>query len=302
MLKNSAFSMVELAIVIVVIGLLMSGTFEASKYFLLQNQIKSTNIKLNAIQNALEIYAMENGKLPCPAGLKKDDGKSASSCTTNNTANGIYVNNSVATGAVPYIDLNLTKDIANDAWNGKILYSVNTTTTTTSTSTNSTSGITKLIPTQVRIKVYDNANATDNLISDTVVYTLVSNGKNKFGAFDSKRNSQLSSSGAKTAESTNLATYSAQNVKIFISDDSYGDDIVRYKTRMQLLHDAKIENIFCYITTTIVNQLKTDNNISATFSLPSTYIPYNHEIEDSSNEYKIKCFKYGRLGIFKYDD
>ena len=67
-MKNGrGFSLVELAIVVVVIALLLVTTFEGGEYFLLQNQIKSTNVKLNAIQKAMEIYVRRTGHLPCPS-------------------------------------------------------------------------------------------------------------------------------------------------------------------------------------------------------------------------------------------
>ena len=77
---SKGFTMIELSIVIIIMGLLFVGSFEANKHFMIQHNIKATIIKLNAIQNALDIYVIENGKLPCPAGLKSSSGESVSTC------------------------------------------------------------------------------------------------------------------------------------------------------------------------------------------------------------------------------
>ncbi len=295
--KNfKGFTMVELSIVIIIIGLLFIGSFEAGKHFMLQNNIKATIIKLNAIQNALDIYVIENGKLPCPAGLKVSSGESASSCSATNATTGIYVTSGsgIVRGGVPYKELNLTPDISHDSWNGKIIYSV---------SIDATNNIRKMNNSSYSgIKIYDNG--TTKLITDRALYSLVSNGKNKFGAFDFKSNSKLSTTGIGTYESRNLGD-SYTNENVYFSDYKTNDDILKYKTRMQIINDTKLEDISCRIDNTIISNLLNSNSISdsPSFSIPAgNYLGYNEEIESTSKKYKVKCFKYGRLGIFKYAD
>lgn len=295
MKKNfKGFTMIELSIVIIIIGLLFVGSFEAGKHFMIQNNIKATIIKLNTIQNALDIYVIENGKLPCPAGLKLNNGDSVSSCSATNTTTGIYVTSGsgVVSGAVPYEELNLTSDVSHDSWNGKIIYSVSIEATNNIRRMNNLS--------YSGIRIYDNG--TTKLITDRALYSLVSNGKNKFGAFDFKSNSKLSTNGISTYESRNVGdTYTNENV--YFSDYKTNDDILKYKTRMQIVNDTNLEDINCMVDSTIISKLLTSNGISDSpvFSIPSgNYLEHNEEIESTSKKYKVKCFKFGRLGIFKY--
>ena len=294
--NSKGFTMIELSIVIIIMGLLFVGSFEANKHFMIQHNIKATIIKLNAIQNALDIYVIENGKLPCPAGLKSSNGESVSTCSATNSTSGIYVSSGsgIVSGAVPYEELNLTPDISHDSWNGKIIYSV---------SIAATSNIRKMNNSAYSgIKIY--YDSTSNLITDRALYSLASNGKNKFGAFDFKKNSKLSTTGIGTYEAKNVGD-SYTNENVYFSDYKTNDDIVRYKTRMQIINDTKLEDVNCLVNSTVISKLLTSNNISdsPSFSIPSgNYLGYNEEIESTSKKYKVKCFKYGRLGIFKYAD
>ena len=280
MFKKNAFSMIELAIVIAVLSILMSGSFEASKYLLQQNKIKSTNLKLNAIQNAIDIFVIENGRLPCPASYTTTTGKEAASCSSAST--GIYYNNTTASGAVPYATLGLTSDMMYDAWKNKIIYSVNSTTATINTSTSSVSGVVRLVPKTARIKIYNNSNTSANLITSEAAYTLLSPGKDRVPKAENKVDS------------------SALNLKVYIADKSNGDDLLRYKTRMQILFDTKMEDVYCYVNSDAITRLKSLNG-NATMSFSTGYLAYNSELTDTTNKYKLKCFKYGRLGVYKYE-
>ena len=299
--KNlKAFTLLELSIVIVVISLIFIGGFETSKYFMNQNNINATIVKLNTIQNALDIYVIENGKLPCPAGLKKNNGVSVLSCNSTNTTDGIYITSEsgVVSGAVPYEDLNLTPDVSHDSWNGKIVYSV---------SVDATKDIKKMNNASYKgIKIYDNL--ISRMITDRAIYSLVSNGKNKFGAFDYKTNSKLPITGIGGYESKNVAD-SNTNENVYFSnhkiDDKTNDDLLKYKTRMQIINETNLEDISCFIDSGVISKLVDSSSIpeesTPVFVVPTeNYLGYNDEIESTDNKYKIKCFKYGRLGIFKY--
>ncbi len=290
--------MIELAIVIIIMGLLMAGSFEASKYFLLQNRIKATNLKLNTIQNALDIYLIEHGKLPCPAGLKTNNGESTScsSISSTNTTTGLYYYDGIISGGVPYVDLGLTPDLGHDAWNAKIIYRV---------SHEATDSKIKYLTSYEAVDVYNNSVSANNLITDEAIYSLISNGANKAGAINADTNNQISSKGLISNNENYNQSSTNTRTTIYFSDKSYGDDIIRYKTRMQLLYDTKIEDIRCEINNSILSDLLSDITTNVpSFPLPTDeYMDYNEEIESSnSNSYKLKCFKYGRIGVFKYED
>ena len=294
-IKNKGFTLLELSIVLVIGSLILVASFESGKYFMIQNHIKSTNIKLNTIQNALDIYVIEHGKLPCPAGFKNNTGKSLLSCEISDDLNGLYVHNGVARGSIPYADLGLTRDNSFDAWRSEITYSVNI---------NSTKNIKQMSSNYSGITIYDNYQT--NKITDRAVYTLVSHGKNKLGAFDVETHSQVDIVGISNDEKLNIAgVLINSNEVLYFSDAKIGDDVVRYKTWLQLIGDTYIEDVECNVTNSIVTDLVSVNSItdSISFSIPTNnYIKYNQELKSSDPyKYKIKCFKYGRLGVFSYD-
>ena len=307
MKKDSGFSLIELSVVILIIGLLLVTSFEGSKYFLIQNHIKATNVKLNAIQRAIEIYVRRTGHLPCPVPLAKTSGSSnVENCNTlsNNDTDGIYKKDQILVGGVPYRDLDLTADLSHDAWGGKFFYSI-------------------YVPAGKNIRelqdddegyleiyenAFDNNNKNKNLITTNGVYSLVSMGRNKYGAFDV--NTDLSEpvlwGKANNAEKMNGPNNNKKRI-VYFSDQTKGDDIVRYKTKTQLIVDTELEDLNCCISDTIITNLKESLGITETITFTGSGISgttkcdmlYNEEIESDGKEYKLKCFKYGRLGILK---
>ena len=126
MKNNKGFSLVELSIVIVVIALMLVTAFAGGQYFLTQNQIKATNVKLNAIQKAMEMYVRRTGHLPCPSYLTENTGVEVVNCQSaaNNSLKGFYKVGNFISGGIPYRDLNLAADMSYDAWGGKFTYKV----------------------------------------------------------------------------------------------------------------------------------------------------------------------------------
>ncbi|MDD2839561.1 MAG: prepilin-type N-terminal cleavage/methylation domain-containing protein [Rickettsiales bacterium] len=289
--KYTGFTLLELSIVLIISSMLLTITFNSGKYFLEQNHIRATHVKLDTIQNALDIYLIQNRKLPCPAGLTIASGEELSSCITSSSSNGLFVNNGVARGWVPYEELNLTSDVAYDSWGDKITYSV---------SIDAVGNFTEMEDGFQGITIYDNT--TSKLITNKAVYSLNSHGKNKLGAYN-KDGSAITTTGISSAENVNVPSLStSSNLFVYFSDYKTYDDIGKYKTRMQIIIDGNIEDISCYITSTIVSDLITNAGItdSPTFTVPTdNFLKYGNNIVSIDSEYKIKCFKYGRLGISK---
>lgn len=303
MKKDSGFSLIELSVVLLIIGLLLVTSFEGSKYFLIQNHIKATNVKLNAIQRAIEIYVRRTGHLPCPAPLAKTSGSSnVDDCNTlsHNPEDGIYKLDQILVGGVPYRDLDLTADLSHDSWGGKFVYSIYVP---------AGKNIRELQDNNDYLEVYENAIDNNNLITKNAVYSLVSMGRNKYGAFDFNTNKQLDW-GSSNVEKNNGPNNNKKKI-IYFSDQKNGDDIVRYKTKTQLIVDTELEDLNCCISNDIINNLKTSLGITdeihfeneSSFNSVKCNMIYNAEIEsignDISKKYKLKCFKYGRLGILK---
>lgn len=290
MYRKNGFSLLELSIVLIIMSMLLTLGIESSKYILKQSYIKSTISKLQSIQNAIDIYLIQNGKLPCPAPLKNNSGEAVNTCNYNNEIDGIFYNNGIATGMVPFKDLNLTPDIVRDAWNNKITYNV---------LVDATNNIKNMNNDFDGIIIY-NDNTTQTEITDKAIYTIISHGENQLGAYHFYNNTQNSKDNITEEENYNTPNNNS-NIKIYFNNSKTKDDLLKYKTKMQIIYDNNIEDINCYIDNIVISNLIVDNNISSSpsFSLPSNnYLNFNEKIESNDNKFIIKCFKYGRLGIY----
>lgn len=105
MLKNDGFTLIELAIVLLIIGLLMSVLMLP---FLKRHNFQEIklNKQLDLIREALYGYALENNRLPCPA-TNPDSG--VESCTGSNQ------------GFIPYLELGVDQF---DVYGNPFLYKV----------------------------------------------------------------------------------------------------------------------------------------------------------------------------------
>ena len=61
------FTLIEMAIVMVVIGLLLSGGILALAPVVQNSKTTDTNSRLDRVEQALLVYVIQNGCLPCPA-------------------------------------------------------------------------------------------------------------------------------------------------------------------------------------------------------------------------------------------
>ncbi len=302
-MKNSGFTLLELSIVLLIASMLATFSVGIGKFFLEQNKIRATQIKLRTIANALDIYLIQHDKLPCPAGLKKSTGTALTSCSSSNVTEGVYVNNSVARGWVPYEELDLTNDVVYDEWNSKIVYSVPIA---------MLSNFSKLNDNFDGISVYNDSKS--ELITNEAIYTLVSHGKNGLGAFDKKGN-QKSDTGISSLEKTNVAASSLSNSDEFIyftkktcddDDTKKCDDLGRYATKMQVVVDNDIKEISCYIGGGVLGDLATKYGCDFSAGTYGNYLPYGASInsagsDNCDNKYKLICLKYGQLEVMQND-
>ncbi|MBS4096333.1 MAG: prepilin-type N-terminal cleavage/methylation domain-containing protein [Sulfuricella sp.] len=65
--KKSGFTLVEIAIVLVIVGLLLGGLLMPLSTQMDQRRVSDTQQTLNQIQEALLGFSIANGRLPCPA-------------------------------------------------------------------------------------------------------------------------------------------------------------------------------------------------------------------------------------------
>ena len=114
--KSAGFTLLEIAIVLFIVGLLIAGLLGPLETQLEARDRRQTLDTLNLISDALLGYAVTNGRLPCPA--INGNGLSDPVFVPANPAT---ANCSITDGFVPSVELGVP---AVDAWGNRIRYVV----------------------------------------------------------------------------------------------------------------------------------------------------------------------------------
>jgi len=115
---RSGFTLVELAVVLLIVGILLAGVMSTLSAQIEIRKYRATQDTMVLIQEALIGYAIINKFLPCPDTDDPTDGIADPGCD----AIGADIE-----GAVPWVDLGLTSDHAEDAWSNEFIYRVDAT-------------------------------------------------------------------------------------------------------------------------------------------------------------------------------
>lgn len=110
-IRQTGFSLIELAIVLVIVGLLIGGGIAALTATTEQTRRSEAKRQLEHVREALYGFAMSNGRLPCPDATDPPDGNEDSSGGSCNAAG----------GALPWVDLGLGR---RDPWGAPLRYRV----------------------------------------------------------------------------------------------------------------------------------------------------------------------------------
>lgn len=122
--KNiKGFSLVELAVVLSIVGLVFYGTMGNFGQFFSSNKVEIAKKKNLNIKKQLMNYAVTNKYLPCPDTDVPPDGVE----NRNNvvTALGNFERCTNAVGTVPYADIGFELEDVQDGWGNMIRYAVN---------------------------------------------------------------------------------------------------------------------------------------------------------------------------------
>ena len=183
MKQQSGFTLVELAVVVFLIGMIATMGISALKAQLASASISATKEKQDTIKDALIAYLGRNKRLPCsdsdvtaPDGIE-NRGATGTPTTPANTTLACDKN----FGIVPYQTLGLPKSAALDGWENFFSYQVSNDTAPTAnldwTLTNSfhagNNGV-------LTVKDRSSADITN------IVVVVISHGKNGMGAYTSK--------------------------------------------------------------------------------------------------------------------
>jgi prepilin-type N-terminal cleavage/methylation domain-containing protein len=115
---EKGFSLVELSIVLVIVGLLISAGVGIMNSVNKSSKIAKEKANLEIIKNSLITYAFSHGRLPCP----DTNGDGSENCPTSNCGN--------SPCGLPYVDLSIST-VDKDTWSIPYGYDVTDLLTTT---------------------------------------------------------------------------------------------------------------------------------------------------------------------------
>ncbi|TAL40130.1 MAG: type II secretion system protein [Alphaproteobacteria bacterium] len=135
--RNSGFSLIEMAIVISITGLLLAAFLQFYSIQVEASRLETTRKRLDDLRSALTMYVAAHDRLPCPespvymaSGKQKSDAP-ADACAANAEAGeGIVTSgdeggaNEVWAGVIPVRDLRLSDEQATDGWGNRFTYAV----------------------------------------------------------------------------------------------------------------------------------------------------------------------------------
>lgn len=160
---NSGFTLVEMAIVLMIVGLLLGGMLVPLSAQMDQRNASDTQKTLSEIKEAIIGYAIVNGRLPCPA---------QATFATGNTNAGM-VDCTLTTGVIPWATLGTSET---DAWGRRFTYAVSSTFSTA----------TFMLSSNGTLSVKNNAGG--NNVASSIPAVIISHGKNGAGAYTSQGN------------------------------------------------------------------------------------------------------------------
>lgn len=155
----SGFSLVEMAVVLVIVGLLLGGLLPALSGKLEQQHRNDTLRQIDDIRDALIGYALINGRLPCPAAPNLSTGAPGAGITDC----------TLSSGVLPWATLGVQET---DAWGRRYTYAATTSFTTANFTLTSTGNL--------NIK---SAATGGNSLASNMPAVFISHGSNGYGAY-----------------------------------------------------------------------------------------------------------------------
>jgi len=211
--KNQGFTLIEVAIVMLIGGLLTAALAAALTVYIQKTRLDVSKKRLEAIQEAVQTFVSQNGSYPCPARFLSpmDDanfGVAVPNCAgaapggtddtvrTAGRATPAPARN-VRIGSVPVRTLNLPDDFMADAWGNRFTYAVTEALTDNDTFDADEGGIFVIDSAGNNVIVHPAAGSGH--------YAIVSHGRNRSGAIP------LSGGAAATCPPNNATNLDAEN-------------------------------------------------------------------------------------------
>ncbi len=283
--RLNGFTLVEMAIVLVIAGLVLSAVMSMGNALISQSRISATKTKQEAIKTALISYIARNNRMPCPAvpniapstPLAPTTGYGvealvAGDCTgVPNSGEPVGDAKRVVVGIVPWITLGLSDDAGQDGYYNRFSYAVtsNATSLNKVTIAGMVGNIT--IHTASPIVLAQPPNPLSNQSNDcsngaaynpcSIVAVIISHGANANGAYTKSGNQVPFPLGADELENTNIDPAFVQK-DFAVDKDNPFDDVLLTLNASDLLspltlngslkdYNAVLTNDFANITAAI---------------------------------------------------
>ncbi len=242
MRESRGFTLVEVAILVVIVGLISVGGLTIVGAIFDSRRSQTTGERLDLIEQALQSYVEEFSCLPCPT-----DGSLSSTGADNNfgrsfDTGGLVGGNCTATACrlidavVPWRTLGLSEEFATDGWGDRIRYYVGVgTPCTAAAGLQDTAGMDRCGTTYPTGNVTVNDNDSATTITNAA-YVLVSSGPDKSLALTSSTGvttndiyGQTGGGGGQDENSDDDAVFAFGDFRS-LSGVAHFDDIVRFKS------------------------------------------------------------------------
>lgn len=225
------FTLIEMAIVLVVIGLLLSGGIVAITPVVQGTKVSETKSKLDRVEQALVLHVIRYGCLPCPA----TPGTASTVATAGQASAGgtPYATGCQAgacdntLGVVPWVNLEISESDAADGFGKRFTYAL-------SPGLQSTDGMTRTPPSGYPAGTLDVNNIAGTAITSAAAYVLISHGSD--GAFG--YGTQTGTRAAADTVGSVPQLENSDNDDDFIQDElfqnqastNFFDDVVRWRS------------------------------------------------------------------------
>ena len=120
---SSGFTLIEMAIVLLIIGVAAALVLSTSGGMLDNQKRQAARTRLDAVEAALVNFVVINKRLPCPANGALASGAASAGVETL-AANGSCNPTNQINGVVPWVTLGLSEGDASDPWDARLTYRV----------------------------------------------------------------------------------------------------------------------------------------------------------------------------------
>lgn len=230
------FTLVELAIVVMLIGIVMTMGLKTLNATLDNSMASDTKAKQERIKMALISYLRTNGVLPCP------DSSGDTLVATGEASTPCQSAPDKGYGVIPWQTLGISRETVIDGWGNYFTYRVANGSGGSKNWTEKTSAANDFTVNELKAQTdaltIQELNANGSALVDVTkkaVVVILSHGKNGFGAKTTKVGARMSTDDAGDDEKTNATDGTAKFVRRPVVDAAPYDDFVAYMLPQDLL-------------------------------------------------------------------